>query len=93
MAEPFIGTMADLIFNPKGSLGEQGYVIWHCAAHSRRKQFAQLEMGEVVFTVEQFKSYHPDGFRNSMAAVEACKKIVAALLADSTLYYNTEISA
>lgn len=89
MPEQFVGTIDELVFNPKGSLDEAGLPMWLCAAHSRRKRFAELELGEVVFTVEQFRAQYPDGFRNSMAAVQACKQVVADLLAQGNLYYVT----
>lgn len=88
MAEKYTDTLADLIFNPAGGLDETGLPIWFCAAHSRRKPFPELELGIPVFTVDQFKKYHPAGFRNSMTAVQACKKIVADLLEKGNLYYQ-----
>lgn len=88
MAKKYTDTLADLIFNPIGDLDEAGLPVWFCAAHSRRKQFPELELGHLVFTVDQFKAYHPAGFRNSMAAVQACKKIVTGLLEKGELYYQ-----
>lgn len=90
MTEPFDGTLADIVFNPEGSLSATGQPVWYCSAHSRRKKFPQLELGEAVLTLSQFQTYHPDGFRNSMAAVIACKKIVTTLLESGELYYQGE---
>ncbi len=87
MPEKFNGTIDDLVISPHGSVDEAGYPVWHCSAHSRRKRFAELELGQVVLTVDQFREHYPQGFRNSMAARNACQTLLTKLLADDALYY------